>query len=435
MEKITIFWFRRDLRLEDNIALYRALTEQRNVLPLFIFDTEILDKLSNKADKRISFIFGYLKKIKLELEKSGSSLMIKYGRPSEIFEELSQTFDISAVYANHDYEPYARERDSATGAFLNKKRILFKTFKDQVIFEKSEVVKDDGKPYTIFTPYSKKWLQKFNESPPLPAPSENYLDRFFKIVPFENFDLKTTGFTEVNPGEPAIIPDQSIIQNYHQTRDIPSLKGTSRMSVHLRFGTISIRKLAQMAENLNSTYLNELIWREFYMMILWHFPQVVNAAFKPAYDNIRWINNEKQFEAWCQGKTGYPIVDAGMREMNKTGYMHNRVRMVVASFLTKHLLTNWRWGEAYFAEKLLDFELSSNNGGWQWAAGCGCDAAPYFRVFNPELQTKKFDPELKYIKKWVPEFQELTYPTPIIEHKFARDRVLAEYKRALAEGL
>jgi len=435
MEKITVFWFRRDLRLEDNIALYHALAEQGNVLPLFIFDTEILDKLSNKADKRVSFIFKYLKKIKVELEKSGSSLLIKYGKPADIFDELSQKYKIAAVYTNQDYEPYARERDSAIGALLNKKGILFKTFKDQVIFEKSEVIKDDGKPYTIFTPYSKKWLQKFSESRPQPAPSENYADRFFKTSPFEKFDLKSTGFIEVNPGEPDIFPDQKIIQNYHQTRDIPSLKGTSRMSVHLRFGTVSIRKLVQMAENLNVTYLNELIWREFYMMILWHFPQVVNAAFKPAYDNIRWINNEKQFEAWCQGKTGYPIVDAGMREMNKTGFMHNRVRMMVASFLTKHLLIDWRWGEAYFAEKLLDFELSSNNGGWQWAAGCGCDAAPYFRVFNPELQTKKFDSELKYIKKWVPEFQELTYPTPIIEHKFARDRVLAEFKRALAEGL
>ncbi len=435
MEKITVFWFRRDLRLEDTVALYRALTEQGNVLPLFIFDTEILDKLSNKADKRVSFIFGYLKKIKLELEKSGSSLLIKYGRPSDVFEELCQTFEISAVYANHDYEPYARERDSATGTLLNKKGILFKTFKDQVIFEKNEVVKDDGKPYTIFTPYSKKWLSRFSESRPQFAPSENYQDRFFKTAPFEDFDLKTTGFTEVDPGEPAIIPDQNIIQNYHQTRDIPSIRGTSKMSVHLRFGTVSIREMVTMAASLSQTYLNELIWREFYMMILWNFPQVVNAAFKPTYDNIRWINNENQFEAWCEGKTGYPIVDAGMREMNKTGFMHNRVRMVVASFLTKHLLIDWRWGEAYFAEKLLDFELSSNNGGWQWAAGCGCDAAPYFRVFNPELQTNKFDPELKYIKKWVPEFQEFAYPKPIIEHKFARDRVLAEYKRALAEGL
>jgi len=434
MEKVTLFWFRRDLRLEDNIALYHALTEQGDVLPLFIFDTEIIDKLSDKADKRVSFIFKYLNKINQELDENGSSLLIKYGKPTDIFDELTQKYEVAAVYANHDYEPYARERDLAVGNFFKSKGILFKTFKDQVIFEKSEVTKDDGKPYTVFTPYSKKWFQKFSENRPLLAPSENYADRFFKTSPFPKFELKSTGFIEVDPGEPDIFADQKIIQNYHQTRDIPSIHGTSRMSVHLRFGTISIRKLVEMAEKLNSTYLNELIWREFYMTILWHFPHVVNAAFKPAYDKINWINDEKQFAAWCEGKTGYPIVDAGMRELNKTGFMHNRVRMVVASFLTKHLLIDWRWGEAYFAEKLLDFELSSNNGGWQWAAGCGCDAAPYFRVFNPELQTKKFDPEFKYIKKWVPEFQELTYPKPIVNHAFARERVLAKYKRALAES-
>lgn len=433
MNNITLFWFRRDLRLEDNTALFHALTAQGNVLPVFIFDTAILDKLENKEDKRVSFIFKTLKKIITRLEKNASSLLIKYGKPVEVFEELTREYSVNAVYANHDYEPYALERDEAVGRLLKSKGILFKTYKDQVIFEKDEVIKDDGKPYTVFTPYSKKWLEKFRTEPTLPAPSEQHFDRLYKTSPFEDFDVKMAGFNQTDPGEPPIIPDETIIRNYHKTRDLPAIDGTSRMSVHLRFGTISIRKLVKLADELNPVYLNELIWREFYMMILWHFPQVVNNAFKPAYDNIRWLNNEEQFEAWCQGKTGYPIVDAGMRQLNQTGYMHNRVRMIVASFLTKHLLIDWRWGEAYFAEKLLDFELSSNNGGWQWAAGCGCDAAPYFRVFNPQLQTQKFDPELKYIKKWVPEFQELSYPKPIVDHKFARDRVLAEYKRALGE--
>ena len=222
-----------------------------------------------------------------------------------------------------------------------------------------------------------------------------------------------------------------IIKNYHNTRNLPAENGISRLGVHLRFGTISIRRLAEQALALNKTYLNELVWREFFMMILWHFPKVVDYSFKPAYDFIEWRNDEKEFEAWCNGKTGYPMVDAGMRELNQTGYMHNRVRMITASFLTKHLLVDWRWGERYFAEKLLDYELSSNNGGWQWAAGSGCDAAPYFRVFNPELQTKKFDPELKYIRKWVPEFEGFNYPEPIVEHKFARQRALDTYKQGL----
>jgi len=433
MNDITLFWFRRDLRLEDNTALYHALKERGNVLPVFIFDTEILDKLGDKEDKRVSFIFKYLKTIKAELEKHGSSLLIKYGKPVEVFNELIQNYPVAAVYANHDYEPYARERDEAVGRLLISKGILFKAYKDQVIFEKSEVVKDDGKPYTVFTPYSKKWLQAFYENPPKDVPSENFKEHFFNTASFEDFNLKTTGFVEVEPGEPPKTLNLDIPENYDQKRDFPAVDGTSKLSVHLRFGTISIRKLVKLADELNQVYLNELIWREFYMMILWHFPLVVNHAFKPTYDNIRWLNDEKQFAAWCEGKTGYPIVDAGMSQLNQTGYMHNRVRMIVASFLTKHLLIDWRWGEAYFAEKLLDFELSSNNGGWQWAASSGCDAAPYFRVFNPELQTQRFDPELKYIKNWVPEFQEFSYPKPIVDHKFARERVLREYKRVLSE--
>lgn len=432
MEPVTVFWFRRDLRTEDNTGLYQALKERGNVLPLFIFDTDILDKLSGKSDQRVSFIFDHLEKIKLELEKHGSTLLIKYGKPKAIFEKLIKEFNVTAVYTNHDYKPYAKERDREVGIFLNSKSIDFKTFKDQVIFEKDEVVKYDGTPYTVFTPYMKRWRSVFSEKEIEQRLSEKLLDRCFKMSP-DKFDLNLTGFSHSKGVYPSLAINPTIIQNYDKTRDIPSIAGTSRLSVHLRFGTISIRQLVKEAMELNAIFLNELIWREFYMMILWHFPRVVDHAFKPQYDNIRWINDEMQFKAWCEGKTGYPIVDAGMRQLNETGYMHNRVRMITASFLTKHLLTDWRWGEAYFAEKLLDFELSSNNGGWQWAAGSGCDAAPYFRVFNPELQTQKFDPEMKYIKQWVAEFGKPSYPKPIVDHKFARDRVLKEYKRALAE--
>jgi len=433
MKNVTIFWFRRDLRMEDNAGLYRALKDRGNVLPLFIFDADIIDKLEDKKDKRVSFIYYQVQRLKKEVEASGSSLLVKYGKPVEVFDALFAEYQVEAVYTNHDYEPYARERDEGMKKFLESKNVDFTTFKDQVIFEKSEVTKDDGKPYTVFTPYGRKWRAALKPSDLKSYPSETLLDRCFKTDPVGDFDLKDVGFEYTTFDYPDKKIDGEILKNYHLTRDIPSVNGTSRQSLHLRFGTVSIRKLVKSALDLNETFLNELIWREFYMMILWHFPQVIDRAFKPKYDNVRWLNDEKQFNAWCQGKTGYPIVDAGMCELNQTGFMHNRVRMVVASFLVKHLLIDWRWGEAYFAKKLLDFELSSNNGGWQWAASSGCDAAPYFRVFNPELQTKKFDPDLKYIKRWVPEFQELNYPKPIIDHKFARERVLKEYKRALAE--
>lgn len=432
MNPVTIFWFRRDLRTDDNAGLFKALKERGNVIPLFIFDSEILDKLQDKSDRRISFIYEQLQQLKLQFEKHGSTQLIRYGSPLEVFERLLTEFTIEAVYANHDYEPYATARDLSVGKLLNSKGIDFRTFKDQVIFEKNEVTKDDGSPYTVYTPYMKRWRSLFTAEKMAPQPSESYLDHCFQMKP-EAFDLSTTGFVYSTFSYPSAAPDIEIIKKYNQTRDIPSVNGTSRLSVHLRFGTISLRKLVKIAFENNDVFLNELIWREFYMMILWHFPRVVSQAFKPQYDNIRWLNNEDQFKKWCEGKTGYPIVDAGMRQLNQTGYMHNRVRMITASFLTKHLLIDWRWGEAYFAEKLLDFELSSNNGGWQWAAGSGCDAAPYFRVFNPELQTQKFDPELRYIKKWVPEYGTSKYPKPIVDHKFARDRVLTEYKRALGE--
>jgi deoxyribodipyrimidine photo-lyase len=429
---ITLFWFRRDLRLNDNAGLYHALKENENVLPLFIFDSNILDKLSNKSDKRVQFIHNALSTLNRELKKLGSSLLVEYGAPLEIYKQLTEKFNIKKVYTNHDYEPYALNRDKSIKEFLQNKNISFHSFKDQVIFEKTEVVKDDNLPYTVFTPYSKKWKQKLNAFYVKPYPNEKHLGRFLQNQNLQFLSLAQIGFEFVHVHTPSIQLNESVIANYAETRDIPGIDGTSKLSVHLRFGTVSIRYLVARAIQLNDKWLNELIWREFYMMILDHFPQVVNTSFKSQYEMIKWRNNVEEFEAWCKGQTGYPIVDAGMRELNETGYMHNRVRMIVASFLTKHLLIDWRWGEHYFAEKLLDFDLAANNGGWQWAAGSGCDAAPYFRVFSPYEQTKKIDAHFVYIKKWVPEFQELNYPPPVVDHKMARLRVLVVYKEALS---
>lgn len=423
---VTLFWFRRDLRTTDNAGLYRALKASNNVLPIFIFDTVILDRLEDKADRRVEFILESLKLVKASLEEAGSSLVVLHGDPVKIFSKLNP----KAVYTNHDYEPYARERDSEVKTILEAKGASFHSYKDQVIFEKEEVVKDNGEPYTVFTPYSKKWKAKLNAFYQKSYPTEKYFSNLYQTKPLAFPSLQDIGFEPTNIHFPERTVKTALIRDYHLTRDIPGQAGTSRLGVHLRFGTVSIRKLVQIATKKNETWLNELIWREFYQMILWHFPKV-DQAFKPQYDRICWRNNVKEFEAWCEGKTGYPIVDAGMRELNATGFMHNRVRMIVASFLTKHLLIDWRWGEAYFAKKLLDYDLASNNGGWQWAASSGCDAAPYFRVFNPWLQTQKFDPEFNYIRKWVPEFESPDYPKPIVDHQFARERVLKAYKVAL----
>jgi len=428
---ISIFWFRRDLRLLDNAGLFHALKDGGQVLPLFIFDRNILDELEDKTDRRVEFIHKALQDLQKQLIKVGSSLEVRYGTPLEIFVKLINEYDIQNVFTNHDYEPFAKERDAAIGNLLEENSISLHTYKDQVIFEKDEVLKDDGKPYTIFTPYSKKWKTKLTDFYLECYNNKKYFKNFYKLPESEIMSLEEMGFKSSEQSFPDKEWKGQVIRNYKEQRDIPSAEGTSRLSVHLRFGTISIRSLADEAGALNETFLNELIWRDFYHMILWHFPNVVSESFKPAYDNIQWRNNESEFEAWCNGQTGYPIVDAGMRELNETGFMHNRVRMIVASFLTKHLLIDWRWGEAYFAKKLLDFDLASNNGGWQWAAGSGCDAAPYFRVFNPYLQTQKFDPELKYIKKWVLEFEEFTYPKPIVEHTLARKRCLDVYALAL----
>lgn len=432
MQKITIFWFRRDLRLEDNAALYQALKSGTPVLPIFIFDTNILDKLENKTDRRVDFIHQTLEHLSVRLQGYGSSLKVLYTNPQKAFSILVNKFQIESVYANHDYEPYAKDRDEKIATFLKSKHIPFNTFKDQCIFEKEEVTKDDGKPYTIFTPYSKKWKQKLNNFYLKAYPTEKYLKNFYQTKEFDRPSLKDIGFEKTDLSIPSSKVDVEIIKHYKEQRDFPALNGTSHLSVHLRFGTVSIRALARIALKYNETWLNELIWRDFYMMILHHFPHVATSAFKPQYDRICWRNNEQEFKAWCEGKTGYPIVDAGMRELNATGFMHNRVRMITASFLIKDLLIDWRWGEAYFAEKLLDFDLSANNGGWQWAASSGCDAAPYFRIFNPAEQTKKFDPKFEYIKKWVPEFNTSQYVNPIVEHSMARLRTLQAYKDALS---
>lgn len=433
-QTVNIFWFRRDLRLDDNAGLYYALKAGLPVVPIFIFDKNILDKLEDKKDRRVQFIHEALNEIQTQLKKLKSTLEVYFGFPEDVYRNLLEKYDIKNIFTNHDYESYASSRDAAVSGMLSKSGASLHTSKDQVIFEKKEVVKDDGNPYTVFTPYSRKWKATLNDFYLSSYPAEKYFSNFYKQTPIDIPSLSQMGFMETDKHFPAKSLNEEIVKKYSQQRDYPAIEGTSKMGVHLRFGTVSIRRLAQKAIQLNETYLNELIWRDFYHMILWNFPNVSkDKAFKPEYDLIQWRNNEKEFEAWCNGQTGYPIVDAGMRELNTTGYMHNRVRMIVASFLTKHLLIDWRWGEAYFAKKLLDFDFAANNGGWQWAAGSGCDAAPYFRIFNPYLQTQKFDPKLAYINKWVPELNELTYPRPIVEHELARKRCLEVYGKALGK--
>jgi len=430
-QEICICWLRRDLRLEDNAALYYALKTGLPVLPLFIFDTHILDKLQDKTDARVSFIHQTLSKLSTELSQLGSSILIKHGQPEEVWPELLRSYTVKCVVANHDYEPYALERDNALAEYLSSEEISFNTYKDQVIFEKDEVVKDDKKPYTVFTPYFRQWLKKLDDFYVQAYPTHQYFSNLLKTEPLALPSLEELGFSPTAISFPSK-DFSSKLQEYEQRRDFPGDDATTHIGLHLRFGTISIRHaVSQAVAHKADKWLSELAWREFYMMILWHFPHTVHSAFKPAYDQIQWRNNEKEFEAWCQGETGYPIVDAGMKQLNQTGYMHNRVRMVVASFLTKHLLIDWRWGEAYFAEKLLDYEMASNVGGWQWACGCGNDAAPYFRVFNPELQAKKFDPDQTYIYRWAPAYKTKKHVQPIVEHAFARERVLSAFKDAL----
>ena len=430
-EHLTFFWFRRDLRLHDNAGLYHALRSGLPVQPVFIFDRNILDALEDRSDRRVVFIHQQLERLQKELKQLGATLLVGFGRPADCWKRWSEEYSIRSVFTNHDYEPYATRRDSELRQFFDERGISFHTFKDQVIFEKSEVMKDDGSPYTVFTPYMKKWRSLIRPFFLKSYPTERYTANFLQRDPLQLPSLKEMGFHEVECAFPESTVSTDLLRDYTDKRDIPGIRGTSRLSVHLRFGTISIRDLVREAWSVSEKWVNELIWREFYQMILWHFPHVTERSFKAQYDLLEWKNDEELFRAWCEGRTGYPIVDAGMRELNATGFMHNRVRMITASFLTKFLLIDWRWGEAYFAAKLLDFELASNNGGWQWSAGTGVDAAPYFRIFNMDEQTRKFDPDFSYIRRWVPEFQELTYPRPIVDYKMARQRCLEFYKVGL----
>ena len=433
VESKAIFWHRRDLRINDNAGLFKALKKVDKIYPIFIFDSTILEKIP-KNDQRVIFIYNSIKELKSDYNKKGVDLLVYFGDPKVLIPSLSLELNVSSVYTNNDYEPNAIKRDLFVYNELAKINISFIGAKDHVIFEKNEIVKGDNSPYTVFTPYMKKWKEKLNDFYLKSYPSEN---KMLKINPIKEFSelptLEQIGFSDVqNQSFPSRSCSNQILTEYAANRDYPELEATSKLGLHLRFGTISIRELARESSFLSTVYLNELIWRDFYQMIIYQFPYSEKSAFKKKYDLITWDNNEVFFNKWCEGKTGYPIVDAGMRELNSTGFMHNRVRMIVASFLTKHLLIDWKWGETYFAEKLLDYDLASNVGGWQWAASSGCDASPYFRVFNPTLQQQKFDKEFKSIKKWVKEFGTSEYPEPIIEHSFARERVISLYKKTLA---
>ncbi|WP_420379239.1 cryptochrome/photolyase family protein [Gilvibacter sp.] len=425
-EKIAVFWFRRDLRLTDNAGLYAAAEGDLKILPLFIFDENILDELP-EDDARVNFIFNSLKRMHDKLRSNDAGFCIRKGNPLDVLKELSEEFNIATIHTNRDYEPYARKRDKAVADWAKEVGIEFHRYKDQVIFEPQEVLKDDGDPYVVYTPFKNKWMEHFK-----PADHQAYPEvEASSFVAFEQ-EFPTKESLNIKPSE-IEVPDYDldVVPNYKDTRNFPAKDGTSRLGPHLRFGTVGIRTLVQDVKDEEETFLSELIWREFFMQILYHFPKVVNNNFREKYDAVPWRNNKEEFKKWCEGNTGYPMVDAGMRELNNTGYMHNRVRMITAGFLCKHLLIDWRWGEAYFAEKLLDYELASNNGNWQWAAGTGCDAAPYFRVFNPTTQIDKFDKQREYIETWVPEYKSDDYPQPMVEHKMARERAIETYKEAL----
>jgi len=428
--KVSVFWFRRDLRVEDNVGLYQALSSGDPVLPVFIFDENILGQLTDKRDRRVDYIHQALHQINLRLKSSNARLNTFYGNPLDIFKMLSENYTVQSAFCNRDYEPQAIARDKEIYHFFKEKNIPFKAFKDQVIFDKNDILKNDGTPYTVFTPYSKRWKARLTEGNCKAYKLDHthfYMQEFADIL-----SLNEIGFEKTDTRFEVPELDAAIIDEYDKFRDYPAMQRTTQLGIALRFGTISIRRCVAFALKHNQTWLNELIWREFFMQILYHFPKVSNQSFRAKYDRINWRNDEREFHLWCIGKTGYPMVDAGMRQLNETGFMHNRVRMIAASFLCKHLLIDWRWGEAYFARKLNDYDLSANNGNWQWASGSGCDAAPYFRVFNPAAQVKKFDKDLVYIKRWLPEFDTDVYPGPIVEHNFARERALKVYREALA---
>jgi len=434
MNSVSIFWFRRDLRLDDNVGFLEALKSDYPVLPIFIFDKEILDKLP-KDDARVTFIYETLQKMRDRLQNDHtSSLALFYGKPIEIWKQILKDYEVKEVYTNRDYEPYAKRRDEEISSLFEEKDIDFKTFKDQVIFEKDDVVKGDGEPYIVYTPYKNKWLETFNKDNDLKIHyTSQHLNNLVENSRLPNLTLSDMGFETSSLKVPDYDVTPTLIDNYEDTRNFPAEDGTSRLGPHLRFGTVSVRKMIKkaLAEN-NQVFWSELVWREFFMQILYHYPETVNNAFRKKYDRIDWRNNEEEFEKWKTGTTGFLLVDAGMRELNTTGYMHNRVRMLTASFLCKHLLIDWRWGETYFAEKLLDYEQASNVGNWQWAAGSGVDAAPYFRIFNPMTQVDKFDKERKYIQKFIPEYDTSEYPEKMVDHKEARERCLKIYKQALS---
>ncbi|WP_338088590.1 deoxyribodipyrimidine photo-lyase [Pontibacter litorisediminis] len=429
-----LFWFRRDLRLHDNAGLYHALTSGKPVLPLFIFDSDILDKLSDRKDARVTFIYEKVQELHRQLEARGSTLLVKYGKPMEVIQTLLQEYAVEGIYTNRDYEPYARQRDRQVYELLQGQGLEFRTFKDQVIFERDEILTKGGTPYKVYTPYKNAWKKAFSPKMAAPFTPEHHFDQLCKHPGSQIPSLQQMGFEESNlkVPEPDLTP--KTLQAYGQTRNLPAKGATSRLSPHLRFGTVSVREAVQIALKYNDTWLQELVWREFFMQLLYHFPKSAEESFAPKFRHIAWRNDEAEFEKWCEGKTGFPLVDAGMRELNATGFMHNRVRMVVASFLVKDLLIDWRWGEAYFAEKLLDYELASNVGNWQWAAGTGAEAQPYFRIFNPDSQVTKFDKQLQYIKRWIPEYGTDAYPKPMLDHTMARDRALAAYKKSIAEA-
>jgi len=431
---IAVFWFRRDLRLEDNAGFSAALRSGYPVLPLFIFDRDILDRLEDRDDARVTFIRQVVAEMRAELEKAGGTLLAPYGKPVEVFEQIVREYPVAAVYTNHDYEVYAKDRDESIRQLLANRGIPFHTSKDQVIFERKEVLTGTGTVYTVFTPYAKKWKSQLNDADLVPHPCPLGPDKLYPASAPPVPSLEAMGFVPSALPLPGKDVSDDTLQQYAARRDYPAIEGTTRLGLHLRFGTVSVRRVVAKARQLSDTWLTELIWREFYMQILDNFPRVEKCACKPAYDHVPFRHDEEAFRRWCEGTTGYPIVDAGMRQLNATGFMHNRVRMIAASFLVKHLLIDWRWGEAYFGRKLLDYDLASNNGSWQWVAGTGCDAAPYFRVFSPSAQAQKFDRRTEYIRRWVPELGTPAYPPPMIEHEFARDRVIRTYKEALNRG-
>jgi len=472
-----LVWFRRDLRAFDHAALSRALRDANQVFCTFIFDREILDRLPSAFDRRVEFILESAAELDASLRARGGALIARHANAREAIPHLATELGVEAVYANHDYEPAARERDDAVARGLAARGISFVTSKDQVIFERDEVLTQAGKPYGVFTPYKAAWLAALRPSDlaahpvdehvaALAIPSPGVLGTLpsLESMGFKRTDLKSLKVRTGMMGGAAMFSDfRKRIDRYREARDFPAARGPSYLSVHLRFGTVSIRELAAYAHFRSlqpggegaATWLSELVWREFYAQILWHHPHVVTRAFRSEYDALSFPNDPARFTAWCEGRTGYPIVDAAMRQLNASGYMHNRLRMIAASFLVKDLLVDWRWGERYFAQTLLDYDLASNNGGWQWAASTGCDAQPYFRIFNPVTQSQRFDPAGKFIRRYVPELAALDaadihapwlvpparllakrlslghdYPAPVVDHAAARHAALALFKAA-----